>query len=189
MAAHPLYFLTYSGRNYQRDVEYVGRSEAQPITFSDSPIDGSQPVMNGSTPDSWPYPDGGFITQINEGPDLVKFYAIRTPPFARYEVVASTVTDDLQIINPVLNGNSITFSVSTSHQPWFSSIDGATPISLQSAYSGLGAGGHEIKVTDDAGFERRYGFVVDNEAAGGDDPEPGTIPAGAVLLRMRSHVI
>lgn len=184
-----LYILTYSGRNKLRTIEYVGRSEPQPIVYDDAPLSPDDPVEPGGSPDTWPYLDGSFITQINEGPDLLKFYSIRVPPFARFDVISSQLTNTVQIINPTVTGNAVSFGVSTQYPPWEAKIDGGSYISQQSAFGGLGVGGHQVTVRDSEGFERGYGFVVDNEAAGGDDPDPSGEPAGAVRLRIRSKAV
>lgn len=188
MATKDLYTLTWSTRNYERSVVYTD-TPARQITAVAQSIDGG-PFQLGGQPDSWVYQDGQFISSVVEGASEVKFYAIRTSPYARFEVVGAPIPDDLQILNLQVSGNSVSFQVSTSNQPWSSAIDVDLPAYYTqgvSQYGNLSGGSHTIYVKDAAGYQRTATITIANPNPD-PDPDPSDEPAGGIRLRIRSRI-
>jgi hypothetical protein len=185
-----LFSLEYESANVGRYVYY--EDSPRRIGTEDARLNPDRPPGStaGLAPDSWPYADQALLLTRYEGSDTVRVYATRSFPFARFEVAATppTTTCDLAVSEPVPvpASNGFTFTVSTSHGPWSSSLslNAANFVEGKNTYL-LPPGDYEVYVRDAAGCQQMRTATVLPTGPAAPTPAPGNPTAGMILLRHR----
>lgn len=179
-----LFVLRYSAANVARKVIY--EDSPRRISTEDGPLNPDETMGPArGAPDAWPYASGELIFARYEGSDTVSLYATRTPPYARFEVASTSgTTCDLTLTEPGLTDDGFSFTVTTTHGPWASSLTPkASDFAENKSHYQVAPGDYRLYVRDAAGCLQERSISV--PAPGEPAPAPGAPTAGMLLLLRR----